>query len=1345
MPRTLDSSLPLKGFGPSKDGQGFGKIARQRQAVMDHVGGLPEHLLPILPPPEDLEAVEQLIKKSSNVEKRRRRRKQSRDSADSESGDSARKRVGRSKSTPLLDGPGGGSHAGKGANGGGASPEKPRRRRHRTPEPEPLTRRQFEVACEALHLPAVPGAQPKPGQPAAGVWFDRLGSSDKMAMRRVLERNGARAAIIVAELPEPTEKSVQKRVQKRVSAEKDAFQVVLERNRRVRSENGRVSNGRSRRSRLLDTGSSFGSSEEDSLDEELNSTLFRTEPKLKPLSEGEKLNLLDETPVTRAEPNQLWVGHIPDDAAKSGKDHLEERLRKLCRNYGQITDVAAHPRFDDLDCSRPDDQSWAIVTFKPGTMLHFMEILRAEVRMGDKLLVLQLAKEEIVEQFAESSGSLKRSDGMKQVDFALSPRHTLEEEMENYTRAHTQIHNHKMDVLDEELPDIGEEDRESGGLANEAAAPAEAIVQWISRIESLMEAKNYTLSLPGYGMGDGGSAALVTAIATIEQLNMDDLEHHEEVPQPSHIFRKLILSSNSLSPTDEQTAAAVADNHIGNGGSPGKLSVGKLSAKIQHTKLHGGTTKPQQLDGDSDADQEAPPDFDAQARELRKIKNRRTLQRRQAVHRIQRAYRKATGKTLNAGVSLFEKDALEVNSAPKSSGCDNIGMLLSLYVADIRKLDLSDNPLGIAGGRIIAEALDGHCPVKLKKLLLRDCKLTDQGAGAIIAVVLEQAPALTKLDLRKNGLGNDQRGDRGASAALHDLFVEGCCEVQSLKLGYNNLRPQHVRHFSPALREEKTLVYLDLAWNSLGDDGAMWLAHALRQNTTLLALDVTHNEIKEKGCFVIADMLKENRGLERIRLNENPIGERGARAILRTIRKLILYGWQREISVANCNMYYTSKDQIFDPQEAGGFHSCNLADPYQRSVAWGLVELAWDEDGENWIGETHDGKPYDLDEPPPGEIWTREKFQLPITGELSLTYFSTMRVARYGDVIEDPMLHQLLILMTHKSVTDGGVKLLKLAALEFFFTASMVGNLISLMKDSVSRAEVACALLPRIVDPVNVIAETYDVLTDGELATMEKNMGKLFHFNPVNPTGHYTLQLANSFDRVLIRRLAEITEEQGSLRREQELLDTSQKGDWDNFRNETLNGRPFDFDVEILSAGGMTAGVLEFDFVSTDSNHRQALLPPMPDDVFELFLDELWQTRNKVKLPVAEGISNREGGTILVEQPFSIRFPEAEYALRKQRDERTETDIQAILSMLKKLEFPIKALAAVQRMCAVASYKFVPAGENVITGGEKGDDIYVLLHGSLQVLGASYIEDASAKDNQGAPWFSYPRRAIRHL
>ena len=42
------------------------------------------------------------------------------------------------------------------------------------------------------------------------------------------------------------------------------------------------------------------------------------------------------------------------------------------------------------------------------------------------------------------------------------------------------------------------------------------------------------------------------------------------------------------------------------------------------------------------------------------------------------------------------------------------------------------------------------------------------------------------------------------------------CELQILKLGYNNLRPQHISYFAPALREERTLLFLDLSWNSLG-------------------------------------------------------------------------------------------------------------------------------------------------------------------------------------------------------------------------------------------------------------------------------------------------------------------------------------------------------------------------------------------------------------------------------------------------------------------------------------------------------------------------------------------------
>ena len=54
------------------------------------------------------------------------------------------------------------------------------------------------------------------------------------------------------------------------------------------------------------------------------------------------------------------------------------------------------------------------------------------------------------------------------------------------------------------------------------------------------------------------------------------------------------------------------------------------------------------------------------------------------------------------------------------------------------------------------------------------------------------------------------------------------------------------------------------------------------------------------------------------------------------------------------------------------------------------------------------------------------------------------------------------------------------------------------------------------------------------------------------------------------------------------MADTSQKGDWDNMRNETLDGEPYDFDEAKVNSGGLPKhGTLEFDYVSTDARFRQ--------------------------------------------------------------------------------------------------------------------------------------------------------------
>ena len=154
--------------------------------------------------------------------------------------------------------------------------------------------------------------------------------------------------------------------------------------------------------------------------------------------------------------------------------------------------------------------------------------------------------------------------------------------------------------------------------------------------------------------------------------------------------------------------------------------------------------------------------------------------------------------------------------------------------------------------------------------------------------------------------------------------------------------------FAKAFAENTYLTHLDLSWNSVGDNGAMILAQSLRSNETLRILDVTHDEIKEKGAFVLADMLKENKGLEKLVLSDNPIGQRGGRAVLRAIDHMIKLGIAdtKQVLLSECNYNYSTADEIFDPANPGGNWVCDLADPYDRAVAWELVELAWEEDGE---------------------------------------------------------------------------------------------------------------------------------------------------------------------------------------------------------------------------------------------------------------------------------------------------------------------------------------------------------------------------------------------------------------
>ena len=139
----------------------------------------------------------------------------------------------------------------------------------------------------------------------------------------------------------------------------------------------------------------------------------------------------------------------------------------------------------------------------------------------------------------------------------------------------------------------------------------------------------------------------------------------------------------------------------------------------------------------------------------------------------------------------------------------------------------------------------------------------------------------------------------------------------------------------------------------------------------------------------------------------------------------------------------------------------------------------------------------------------------------------------------------------------------------------------------------------------------------------------------------------------------------------------------------------------------------------------------MPDDVFELFMNDVWDIRHKVRVNERRGRSNRVGGFAVENEPqlFQVLYPEAENALRKSKDERDAHDIESIEAMLQQLQFPIRARAAVERMCAVAQYVELDAGATISKMGAREKDIYVLLHGLVRTFVAGST-DSGERDGQ---------------
>ena len=103
--------------------------------------------------------------------------------------------------------------------------------------------------------------------------------------------------------------------------------------------------------------------------------------------------------------------------------------------------------------------------------------------------------------------------------------------------------------------------------------------------------------------------------------------------------------------------------------------------------------------------------------------------------------------------------------------------------------------------------------------------------------------------------------------------------IKKLRLSYNNINDEGIKHLANALKENNTLEVLDLGSNNIGDEGAKCLADMLVANKSLQSIGLGDNNIGDEGAKCIADMLAVNKTLQWISLANNNISDKGAESI----------------------------------------------------------------------------------------------------------------------------------------------------------------------------------------------------------------------------------------------------------------------------------------------------------------------------------------------------------------------------------------------------------------------------------------------------------------------------------
>jgi len=292
----------------------------------------------------------------------------------------------------------------------------------------------------------------------------------------------------------------------------------------------------------------------------------------------------------------------------------------------------------------------------------------------------------------------------------------------------------------------------------------------------------------------------------------------------------------------------------------------------------------------------------------------------------------------------------------------------------------------------------------------------------------------------------------------------------------------------------------------------------------------------------------------------------------------------------------STNPERFDPENPTGHYILKLEDHYQRTVATRLLELARENPGENiknvkmakdviippWhqqiagvpvklIGAVRYDN-FDEDDP---------DYKIPDIGVIQFDFYEVKRLPSEEQIVTNDTIPHLAKALLGQPEGMQRMNVLTLIAAEKLFCTEHVDEILDCFTEMKSKTRAMAQLWGCVWDQQNMLSFVRDYFKPAGVKLLREELGALYSYNRNNCTGHYKLDTNHEHDIILFRRLQEVSSEEQKQRHVRKLMDLSQDGTNEGWRNAKINGEACTALNRLSNTMKIPENsVLEFDFIS---------------------------------------------------------------------------------------------------------------------------------------------------------------------